>query len=88
MHNKEELEQSKVTYHRLISDSVTIVPSKPADTTELEMSSSVAVPTLSYVELGLIGISSLLVIVSLLLIAMCIYSWKHKNQSTVAGKLL
>jgi len=87
MHNKEELEQSKVTYHRLISDSITIVPSKPADTTELEMSSSVALPTLSYVELCLIGIS-MFIIVSLLLIAMCIYSWKHKNQSTVAGKLL
>jgi len=86
MHNKEELEQSKVTYHRLMSDSITTVPSEPADTTELETTSSVALPTLSDVKLGLIGISSLFV--SILLIAACIYFWKCKNGSTVAGTLL
>ena len=85
MHNKEELEQSKVTYHRLMSDSITTVPS---DTTELETTSSVALPTLSYVKLGLIGISSLFIIILLFLIARCIYLWKRKNRNTVAGMLL
>ena len=87
MHNKEELEQSKVTYHWLMLDSITTVPSEPAGTTELETTSSVALPTLSDVKLGLIGISSLFVL-SILLIAACIYFWKCKNGSTVEGTLL